>query len=113
MIDGNCDGCFYAVPTISDTAEPMVKCKRYPPVQLVLVDGEVVQSFPDAGERCGEYKNVDEPVFKPIATKDSVLCACGHYDYWHHNGHGKCGFWPNQACECSQFQSTVLNRDEG
>lgn len=60
MIDGNCNRCFYAVPTISDNNQPMVKCKRFPPVQLVLSDGEVVQSFPDAHERCGEYKDWEE-----------------------------------------------------
>lgn len=58
MKDGNCGGCDFAMPVISDDGKPIVKCRRYPPTQLVL-NGDIVQSFPDAAERCGEYRQLD------------------------------------------------------
>lgn len=54
---GDCVSCVYAVAGLSDEPDEglLLKCHRYPPVQLVL-DGDIVQSFPDAEEPCGEYK---------------------------------------------------------
>lgn len=56
MQDSNCDGCFFATPTVTDDAELGVKCHRFPPVIFVL-EGEVTQTFPDAYDKCGEYKS--------------------------------------------------------
>ena len=61
MIDGTCEGCIYEVLTITDDNEPHTKCKRFPPTLLVQ-DGEIIQTFPDASDRCGEYKEeIDIP----------------------------------------------------
>lgn len=56
MIDGDCEGCIFALPTVTDDEDVTVKCRRYPPALFVL-DGIVTQSFPDASERCGEYRS--------------------------------------------------------
>lgn len=55
MKDGTCEGCFYALPTVTDDQDITMKCRRYPPVIVVLND-EPVQMRPDATDRCGEYK---------------------------------------------------------
>lgn len=47
MIDTNCEGCFYALPAIGDDEiEVIMSCRRYPPMLMVL-DGVLVQMFPD------------------------------------------------------------------
>jgi len=56
MIDGTCDGCIYCLPTVTDDGDITTKCRRYPPVLLVQ-NGEIIQTFPDASDKCGEYKS--------------------------------------------------------
>jgi len=56
MIDGSCDSCVWAVPTVTSDEDLIFKCRRYPP-QVFALDGiHVTQTFPDAVNRCGEYK---------------------------------------------------------
>jgi hypothetical protein len=51
----DCSTCQHSRPTLTDPPEePILKCHRYPPVLLVL-NGELLQSWPDAVEPCGEY----------------------------------------------------------
>lgn len=53
----NCTGCRYSqVDTAEDDGMPIWRCHRYPP-QLVGLDGEVLQSWPNVGpdDWCGEY----------------------------------------------------------
>lgn len=54
MNDGSCDGCYFALPTVTDDKDVLVKCRRFPPAVFVK-DGELWQAFPDAEFRCGEY----------------------------------------------------------
>lgn len=54
MIQGDCAGCMYAVEDFGDDGEFMKKCQRYPQ-SLFVVNGFVMQAFPDAIHRCGEY----------------------------------------------------------
>jgi hypothetical protein len=51
-----CATCKHSEPVLSDieTEGPLLKCRRYPPTVLVL-DGEVIQAFPDASDPCGEW----------------------------------------------------------
>lgn len=65
LFDANtCDGCMYAIPIIgialTGDAEPLMKCRRYPPQIYLDGDGDTCQGFPDADYRCGEYKNPSE-----------------------------------------------------
>lgn len=60
MIDGTCDGCRYAVPTVTDDKDLVMKCRRYPPV-LFVFEGSVSQGMPDATFKCGEYKTEQRP----------------------------------------------------
>lgn len=51
-----CMNCRFSRPALSDEDnELMLKCHRYPPVLLVL-DGDVIQAYPDAAEWCGEWR---------------------------------------------------------
>jgi hypothetical protein len=59
MIDGDCDGCMFAFPTVTDDEDVILKCRRFPPV-LLVADNQPVQMFPDAVNRCGEYKEGKE-----------------------------------------------------
>lgn len=60
MID-SCDTCRFARPTISDNPNegPILKCHRHPPI-IINLDGDVVQTNPDAGDWCGEYDRSDQ-----------------------------------------------------
>jgi hypothetical protein len=57
MEHGTCDGCTYAALSVSDREEEFVvlKCRRYPPVLMLDSNDEILQSFPDATDRCGEF----------------------------------------------------------
>lgn len=88
MIDGTCDGCWYAVPTISDDQQPMVKCHRFPPA-IFVHEGEVAQAFPDASDRCGEYKT-EVTVEWTSADDVSPVCICGHSTHLHFRMVGSC-----------------------
>jgi hypothetical protein len=55
MEDGTCEGCTYNIVTISDDEKLIEKCRRFPPLLFVFED-EITQSFPDAHQRCGEFK---------------------------------------------------------
>lgn len=57
--DEDCTGCIYAKVTFDDEdGMPLMKCRRYPPTIVIFAD-EIAQSFPDAHERCGEYRGED------------------------------------------------------
>lgn len=53
----DCSTCNYSAPTIGDDSEPVLKCRRFPPVLFVL-DGQPTQAFPDAVDPCGEHSEV-------------------------------------------------------
>ena len=57
MKHGTCDECVYSVLSVSDREDEVVvlKCRRYPPTLMMGSDDEIVQSFPDAIDRCGEF----------------------------------------------------------
>lgn len=55
MDDVSCSGCYFSVPTVTDDEQLTTKCRRYPPA-LVMVNGDLMQAFPDASHICGEYR---------------------------------------------------------
>lgn len=54
-----CIGCIHAHMDMDGMEDILLKCRRYPP-QVLVVDGEVAQTFPDANQRCGEYSAAPE-----------------------------------------------------
>ena len=55
-METTCEGCVHARPAITDDQENIImQCHRFPPVIFVLNE-EVTQGFPNATDRCGEYK---------------------------------------------------------
>jgi hypothetical protein len=56
MQDLNCAGCVFSVFYVNSHEEPVSECRRYPPTLLVDLKGDIMEFFPDATRRCGEYK---------------------------------------------------------
>ena len=50
-----CTSCAHCHPIITEGESLVEECRRYPP-QVFILEGEFTQSFPNAGERCGEFK---------------------------------------------------------
>ena len=53
-----CSVCIFSRVAVSSVEEegPLLKCHRYPPVVIVF-DGDVTQTLPDAEEWCGEWRS--------------------------------------------------------
>ena len=58
-IEGDCTGCIFAQPVITEDDDLIGKCRRYPPQIYVDAEGDTCQSFPDTHYKCGEYQKVD------------------------------------------------------
>jgi hypothetical protein len=55
MEDVDCGACSYSVVFVNRHDVPVAECRRYPPVVLLSAGG-IIEVFPDATRRCGEYK---------------------------------------------------------
>lgn len=64
---GSCEGCRHAQPVVTASENVILECYRYPPTVLLSSEDEIVQIYPDAVYRCGEYRQSAETLLDGLA----------------------------------------------
>lgn len=112
MIDGTCDGCFYSMVHVGSDKEPNLKCRRFPP-QVFVFEDSLSQGFPDAYQRCGEFRYQPENVYQTLldaqneTNPELVGCSnCGHAKRVHDGKQTSC---TAVGCMCMAFHSLTVN----